>query len=153
MVESLECTAVYLHVLHAERPAGQILAPSPTLQWRPASARTNMSACDEFSDEQIANSTYGLLLTCAAADKSGLCAHGQIAGACPVHCGLCGTKPPAWGTMQLAVLNIVLPPKNVLSLGCSNMRRPEQKFHDQLCKAELPNSSPTGNIQLCFGRV
>ena len=57
----------------------------------------NKSACEEASDTEIFLSSRGLLATCGAAGNSGLCTREQIARACPVQCGRCGKKPPAWG--------------------------------------------------------
>ena len=96
-----------------------------------ATSPANMSACDELSDEQISVLTSNSLETCIVADSAGLCGQEQIAVACPVHCGRCGEKPPAWGKPHFLVPS----PKendNLCFWDCSDLQRPECRIHDQI---------------------
>ena len=103
-----------------------------------ATSPANMSACDEFSDEQISVLTLNSLETCIVADRAGMCGQEHIAAACPLHCGRCGEKPPAWGKPHF----FFSPPSpnkggNLCFLECSNLQRSESRIHDQIRKDAL----------------
>ena len=120
------------------KPAGWTAPPTtpPTarpIQWREAPSPANRTACEEVENSKISYSTYGFLETCIAADRSGLCVHKQVADACPVHCGRCGSKPAAWGTLLAPfALPSLVDREPIFSVLCSNMCRPELDFHDRL---------------------